>query len=167
MLPRGLDCLAVPTYSYAGRDCEHRFDIQQAFTDDSLTECPHCGGRLRKIYSSVGVVFKGSGFYRNDSRSSANGAGKEPAAAGGAGKDSSGKDGTSKDSADKESGGSESGGKQSSGTGSSGKESGGTGPSGNSGSAKDSGAKNRAAAGSSGSNGTGSRQSSAPARSGA
>lgn len=60
----------MPTYSYACRDCEHRFDIQQAFTDDALTVCPQCGGGLRKVFSAVGVVFKGSGFYRTDSRSS-------------------------------------------------------------------------------------------------
>ncbi|MCE0485684.1 FmdB family zinc ribbon protein [Ornithinimicrobium sediminis] len=60
----------MPTYSYACRDCEHRFDIQQAFTDDALTVCPECGGGLRKVFSAVGVVFKGSGFYRTDSRSS-------------------------------------------------------------------------------------------------
>jgi putative FmdB family regulatory protein len=60
--------LLVPIYSYACRPCDYRFDIQQAFTDDSLTQCPQCDGSLRKIYSAVGVVFKGSGFYRNDSR---------------------------------------------------------------------------------------------------
>lgn len=60
-------------YSYACRECDHRFDIQQAFTDDSLTECPQCGGSLRKLFSAVGVVFKGSGFYKTDSRSSTNG----------------------------------------------------------------------------------------------
>ncbi|CAN5894019.1 hypothetical protein BH24ACT8_BH24ACT8_18090 [soil metagenome] len=58
----------MPIYSYACRPCDYRFDIQQAFTDDSLTQCPQCDGSLRKIYSAVGVVFKGSGFYRNDSR---------------------------------------------------------------------------------------------------
>ncbi len=58
----------MPTYSYACTACGHRFDAQQAFTDDALTECPQCGGRLRKLFGNVGVVFKGSGFYRNDSR---------------------------------------------------------------------------------------------------
>ncbi len=58
----------MPTYPYACTACEHRFEIVQAFSDDALTECPACGGRLRKVFSSVGVVFKGSGFYRNDSR---------------------------------------------------------------------------------------------------
>jgi len=58
----------VPTYQYACTDCGHRFEAVQAFTDDSLTTCPVCGGQLRKVYGSVGVVFKGSGFYRTDSR---------------------------------------------------------------------------------------------------
>jgi putative FmdB family regulatory protein len=60
----------VPTYQYACKACEHRFDAVQAFSDPSLTECPECGGVLRKLYGSVGVVFKGSGFYRTDSRAS-------------------------------------------------------------------------------------------------
>jgi putative FmdB family regulatory protein len=58
----------VPTYSYACNECDNRFDAVQAFTDDALTDCPKCSGRLRKLFGSVGVVFKGSGFYRNDSR---------------------------------------------------------------------------------------------------
>jgi len=58
----------VPTYQYACTDCGHRFEAVQAFTDDSLTTCPECAGKLRKVYGSVGVVFKGSGFYRTDSR---------------------------------------------------------------------------------------------------
>lgn len=60
----------MPTYAYRCADCGHAFDIHQAFTDDSLTACPECQGRLRKVFSSVGVTFKGSGFYRTDSRSS-------------------------------------------------------------------------------------------------
>jgi len=59
----------VPTYSYACTACDHRFDAVQSFSDDSLTVCPECGGRLRKVFSAVGVVFKGGGFYRTDSRS--------------------------------------------------------------------------------------------------
>ncbi|WP_207343581.1 FmdB family zinc ribbon protein [Arthrobacter sp. E3] len=59
----------MPTYAYACKDCGHAFDIQQSFTDDSLTVCPECRGKLRKKFNSVGVVFKGSGFYRTDSRS--------------------------------------------------------------------------------------------------
>ncbi|MBV9163867.1 MAG: FmdB family transcriptional regulator [Pseudonocardiales bacterium] len=60
----------MPTYSYACTACEHHFDTVQKFTDPSLTDCPECSGRLRKLFSSVGIVFKGSGFYRTDSRSS-------------------------------------------------------------------------------------------------
>ena len=58
----------VPTYSYACTECDNRFDEVQAFSDDALTVCPKCNGRLRKLFGKVGVVFKGSGFYRNDSR---------------------------------------------------------------------------------------------------
>ena len=61
----------MPTYAYACKDCSHSFDIQQSFSEDSLTVCPECGGRLRKKFNSVGVVFKGSGFYRTDSRDAA------------------------------------------------------------------------------------------------
>lgn len=60
----------MPTYSYACTECDNRFDAVQAFTDDALTTCPQCSGRLRKLFNSVGVVFKGSGFYRTDSRES-------------------------------------------------------------------------------------------------
>jgi len=58
----------MPTYSYRCTECGEAFDIQQAFTDDSLTVCPNCGGRLRKLFNTVGVTFNGSGFYRTDSR---------------------------------------------------------------------------------------------------
>jgi putative FmdB family regulatory protein len=58
----------MPTYDYACTHCDHAFEIVQSFTDDALTVCPECGGRLRKVFGSVGVVFKGSGFYRTDSR---------------------------------------------------------------------------------------------------
>jgi putative FmdB family regulatory protein len=58
----------LPTYSYKCTECGTAFDIQQAFTDDSLTVCPNCGGKLRKVFTAVGVTFNGSGFYRNDSR---------------------------------------------------------------------------------------------------
>ncbi|MBD8044070.1 FmdB family transcriptional regulator [Arthrobacter sp. Sa2BUA2] len=69
----------MPTYAYACKDCGHAFDIQQSFTDDSLTVCPACGGNLRKKFNSVGVVFKGSGFYRTDSRESASTVAAAPA----------------------------------------------------------------------------------------
>lgn len=58
----------MPTYSYRCTECDDAFDIQQSFTDATLTECPACGGVLRKVFSPVGVSFTGSGFYRNDSR---------------------------------------------------------------------------------------------------
>lgn len=59
----------MPTYQYACTDCDHAFEQVQSFTEDSLTTCPQCEGRLRKVFNAVGVVFKGSGFYRTDSRS--------------------------------------------------------------------------------------------------
>jgi putative FmdB family regulatory protein len=61
----------VPTYSYACTECDNRFDAVQAFSDAALTTCSECAGRLRKLFGNVGVVFKGSGFYRTDSRESA------------------------------------------------------------------------------------------------
>jgi putative FmdB family regulatory protein len=59
----------VPTYAYACTECDHRFEVVQSFSDDSLTVCPQCAGRLRKVFNAVGIVFKGGGFYRTDSRS--------------------------------------------------------------------------------------------------
>ncbi len=74
----------MPTYQYACTECGHSFDVVQSFSEDSLSVCPECGGRLRKVYNAVGVVFKGSGFYRTDSRekkpsgaSSSDGGGQE------------------------------------------------------------------------------------------
>ncbi|HUR74246.1 MAG TPA: FmdB family zinc ribbon protein [Sporichthya sp.] len=61
----------MPTYQYACTECEHGFEAVQKFSDDALTECPECSGRLRKVFSAVGVVFKGHGFYRTDSRAAA------------------------------------------------------------------------------------------------
>ena len=58
----------MPTYQYACTACDERLEAQQSFTDDALTVCPSCEGRLRKVFNAVGIVFKGSGFYRNDSR---------------------------------------------------------------------------------------------------
>ena len=58
----------MPTYQYACTACDERLEVVQKFTDDSLTVCETCGGQLRKVYSPVGIVFKGSGFYRTDSR---------------------------------------------------------------------------------------------------
>jgi len=73
----------LPTYQYRCTECDHAFEEFQSFTDDALSVCPVCGGRLRKVFNAVGVVFKGSGFYRNDSRSksssSTNGASSDAA----------------------------------------------------------------------------------------
>jgi putative FmdB family regulatory protein len=63
----------VPTYQYACTACGHELEAVQSFSDAALTECPECGGALRKVFSAVGVVFKGSGFYKTDSRSSSSG----------------------------------------------------------------------------------------------
>ena len=60
----------MPTYQYSCTECGHFFEAVQSFSDDSLTVCPECDGRLRKVFNAVGVVFKGSGFYRTDSRGS-------------------------------------------------------------------------------------------------
>ena len=58
----------MPTYQYACTECGEQLEAVQSFSDPTLTECPNCGGKLRKVFNSVGIVFKGSGFYRNDSR---------------------------------------------------------------------------------------------------
>lgn len=68
----------MPTYEYVCRSCDTHLDVVQRFDDAALTECPSCGGALRKAFGNIGIVFKGSGFYKNDSRSvakSGNGAG--------------------------------------------------------------------------------------------
>ena len=63
----------MPTYQYACTECGHNLEAVQSFSDDALSVCPECEGRLRKVFSAVGVVFKGSGFYRTDSRNGAAG----------------------------------------------------------------------------------------------
>jgi putative FmdB family regulatory protein len=65
----------LPTYEYACTACGHRLEAVQKFSDDPLTECPECGGALRKVYGAVGIVLKGSGFYKTDSRAAAGGNG--------------------------------------------------------------------------------------------
>jgi putative FmdB family regulatory protein len=70
----------VPTYQYACTECGEQIERVQSFSDPALTECPNCSGKLRKVFNSVGIVFKGSGFYRNDSRSG-NVSAEKPAAA--------------------------------------------------------------------------------------
>lgn len=95
----------MPTYSYACTQCDNRFDIVQSFTDEALTVCSECSGTLRKLFNSVGIVFKGSGFYRTDSRSGASTA-SEPAKSDSSTSSSSGSG--SKSSSDKGSSGSSS-----------------------------------------------------------
>ena len=69
----------MPTYSYACTECDNKFDIVQSFSDDTLTVCPACSGKLRKLFNSGGIVFKGSGFYRTDSRGGSSSTVSEPA----------------------------------------------------------------------------------------
>lgn len=71
----------MPTYQYQCTECGEALEAVQKFTDDALTVCPNCEGRLKKVFSAVGIVFKGSGFYRNDSRSSSSSSTPAPAAA--------------------------------------------------------------------------------------
>jgi putative FmdB family regulatory protein len=89
----------MPTYEYACTECGHRFETVQSFTDDALTECPSCGGVLRKVFGSVGIVFKGSGFYKTDTRG-ASSASTPPASE----TSSSSESGTKESSSSKESG---------------------------------------------------------------
>lgn len=61
----------MPTYEYACRSCSEHLEVVQSFKDDPLTTCPACGGQLRKVFGAIGIAFKGSGFYKNDSRAAA------------------------------------------------------------------------------------------------
>jgi putative FmdB family regulatory protein len=81
----------LPTYEYACTACGHRLDAVQKFSDEPLTECPECGGTLRKVYGAVGIVLKGSGFYKTDSRVSAGKSGSDS-------KEANGKESSSNDS---------------------------------------------------------------------
>jgi putative FmdB family regulatory protein len=93
----------VPTYQYACTECGDRTEVVQRFTDDALTTCATCGGKLRKVYSPVGIVFKGSGFYRTDSRNSAKAGAAAGAPVNGSAKEgSSGKDGSSSENGSKD-----------------------------------------------------------------
>jgi putative FmdB family regulatory protein len=89
----------LPTYEYACKACGHRLEAVQKFTDDALTVCPDCGGALRKVFGAVGISFKGSGFYKTDSRASSGGGGK-----GGEAKESPSKDKESSNGATPDSG---------------------------------------------------------------
>ncbi|MFJ9706247.1 FmdB family zinc ribbon protein [Streptomyces sp. NPDC101234] len=78
----------MPTYQYQCTECGEGLEAVQKFTDDALTECPNCGGRLKKVFSAVGIVFKGSGFYRNDSRGSSSSSSPASKSSGSASSDS-------------------------------------------------------------------------------
>ena len=97
----------MPTYQYACTECGGQLEAVQKFTDEPLTVHEDCGGRLRKVFSPVGIVFKGSGFYRTDSR------GSEPKASSSSVKENGSKDGGSKDSGSKDGGSKDSGSKES------------------------------------------------------
>ncbi|MFF0789422.1 FmdB family zinc ribbon protein [Streptomyces spiralis] len=89
----------MPTYQYQCTECGDGLEAVQKFTDDALTECPNCGGRLKKVFSAVGIVFKGSGFYRNDSRgSSSSSSPASSKSSNGSGASSSGSSGSSSSS---------------------------------------------------------------------
>ncbi|MDT7544643.1 MAG: hypothetical protein QOE99_753 [Actinomycetota bacterium] len=90
---------SVPTYQYACTACGEQLEAVQSFTDDPLTECPVCGGALRKVFSAVGVVFKGSGFYKNDSRKGSGGDAKPDTKSDTAAKSDSKSDATKKSDA--------------------------------------------------------------------
>ncbi|MFI6637376.1 FmdB family zinc ribbon protein [Nonomuraea fuscirosea] len=88
----------MPTYQYACNDCGEQLEVVQKFTDDALTVCPSCQGNLRKVFSAVGIVFKGSGFYRTDNRSSSGSS--SAASSGSSGEKPGAKSGESKSSSE-------------------------------------------------------------------
>lgn len=114
----------MPTYAYTCTACAHSLEAKQSFTDAALTECPECGGRLRKRFDAVGVVFKGSGFYRTDSRSdaksgSSGGSSSSGSSSGGSGSSSTGSSDSSSSTSSPSTSSSSSSGASSSGSGSS------------------------------------------------
>ena len=120
----------MPTYEYACTACGHRLEAVQKFTDDPLTECPECGAALRKVYGAVGIVLKGSGFYKTDSRAAlgGNGSGKKNADAQG-GDSSAGDSSSKKESSASDKGSSDKGGSDKGGSDKGGSDKGGSGPS--------------------------------------
>lgn len=115
----------MPTYEYRCKDCGHQFDAVQSFTDDALTECPSCDGSLRKVFGNVGISFKGSGFYKTDSRATNGASAKDDVKANGSEPSASkSESGGSSDSGSKsDSGSSDSGSKGDSGSAGSGSKS--------------------------------------------
>jgi putative FmdB family regulatory protein len=98
----------MPTYEYACTDCGHRFDTVQSFSEPSLTTCPACGGTLRKVFGNVGIVLKGSGFYKTDSRNGSKGTVKSTETSNSSEKSSNGDGSSSKEAKSGESGAKES-----------------------------------------------------------
>jgi putative FmdB family regulatory protein len=105
----------MPTYEYRCKDCGEHLEVVQSFTDDALTECPACGGSLRKVFGNIGITFKGSGFYKTDSRKATTSASKSSSSSGdsGSSESSSGDSSPSKsaDSSSSKAGSSEGSGK--------------------------------------------------------
>jgi putative FmdB family regulatory protein len=89
----------MPTYEYRCKDCGEHLEVVQSFTDDALTECPNCGGTLRKVFGNIGITFKGSGFYKTDSRKAASSTSKSSTGDSGTSESSSG-DSSSSSSSD-------------------------------------------------------------------
>jgi len=85
----------MPTYEYRCRECGGHLEVVQSFSDDPLTECPTCSGPLRKVFNSVGIAFKGSGFYKNDSRTSSSSSKSSTSASSSGSSESSGSSGSS------------------------------------------------------------------------
>lgn len=96
LIPRRVN---VPTYQYQCTDCGEALEVHQSFSDDALTVCPACQGHLRKVFNAVGVVFKGSGFYRTDSRSSSSSSTASDSSSGSSSSDSSSTKSSGSDSA--------------------------------------------------------------------
>ncbi|HET9058453.1 MAG TPA: FmdB family zinc ribbon protein [Acidimicrobiales bacterium] len=124
----------MPTYEYACKACGHHLEVVQSFKDSALTECPNCGGPLRKVFGNIGITFKGSGFYKTDSRSDRKTAGASAKSETGksdtpTSTDTKASDAKSTDTKVKSSEGSSSSGSSSSGSGSSGSGSSGSGSS--------------------------------------
>jgi putative FmdB family regulatory protein len=87
----------MPTYEYRCRECGEHLEVVQSFSDDPLTDCPRCSGPLRKVFNSVGIAFKGSGFYKNDSRSKKASSSSSSSSSGSSSSESSGSTGSSSD----------------------------------------------------------------------
>jgi putative FmdB family regulatory protein len=100
----------LPTYEYTCNACGHRLDAVQRFTDEPLTECPECGGDLRKVYGAIGIVLKGSGFYKTDSRAAAGGNGSSKKGADASNGDSAAADSSPKKESSSDPGSSDKGG---------------------------------------------------------